>query len=120
MIICILNLLTIPYINYYEKNTDWYYLQFIITKQIIINMIFLLDYVIMLLLFGMHEILFKRSWALRGELILQIVNISLIPSYVNVYQEDAILEEKLFLVHFIEVAILFRLLRIFSFLQELE
>ena len=83
-------------------------------------MVFLADYFVMLLIFGFHELFFKRSWALRSELILQIVNLTMIPTYINIYQEDAILKEKTQLVNFIQIGILLRLLRIFSFLQELE
>lgn len=85
MAISILNLMTIPYLNFYERHQEWKLLQYVISLQIVIMMIFLWDYIIMLLIFGFHELLFKRSWALRLEFIVQIGNIVSMPTYLNVY-----------------------------------
>jgi len=74
----------------------------------------------MILIFGLKDIFLKRSYALRMEILFLIFLFIRIPITRQVYEETASEENRAFLIDFMEIIILMRLLRIFEFLNELE
>ena len=118
----ILNLMTIPYLHYYESLQDWRGMRAVVTVQLALNSIYLVDFLLMLAIFGFKEVLFKRSWALRMELPVQLLQLALGAAYAAVYRAGpgTPVAETAALFDFLQLAILVRLLRIFSFLSELE
>lgn len=122
--ISILNLFIIPELNFYDAHPDrklsFDSIELIIISQLAINFIYLADFVCMLMIFGAKMTVFKKTWALRLEIVFQALYIYNIPAIKNIYDEDSSIEEKASLSDLIQGVILFRLLRIFSFLSELE
>lgn len=120
----ILNLFTIPMLNYYDDHPNdklsFDSIEYIIILQLVVNLIYLSDFICMLMIYGTKQTLFKKSWALRLEIIFQALYIYNYPAIKNIYDEDSPKEEKASLSDLIQGVILFRLLRIFSFLSELE
>ena len=70
LLIAIGNLITIPYIHYFESVNDEDMLRRVTSVQLAINLIYLFDLIMMFIVFGWKATLFKRSWALRSEVFL--------------------------------------------------
>ena len=87
--------------------------------QFSLNIIYLLDILIMFFVFGIRDFFLKRSWALRLELLFQILHFCKIKDYYTLWFQDEIENEAAF-IGFIQMTILFRILRIFTFLAELQ
>lgn len=68
MLISIANLITIPYMHYYEGVKDQHGIKKMIGLQLFFNYCYFTDFITMICIFGIKEVLFKRSWALRLEL----------------------------------------------------
>jgi hypothetical protein len=68
MLISIVNMLTIPYLHYYEAVQDNRGVKTVLALQVFTNYCYFLDFFLMVCIFGLKNILFKRSWALRLEL----------------------------------------------------
>ena len=88
LLIGIANLITIPYIHYYESLQDLAKLKFIVSLQLGISFIYLVDFLLMLIIFGFKITLFKRSWALRMEVILMIGMLQFVEEISSLYTID--------------------------------
>jgi hypothetical protein len=121
MLISILNMLTIPYLHFYEAVEDHQGVKAVLGIQLFANYIYALDFFLMICIFGMKSILFKRSWALRLELPVQIYYVLMWPLFIKIFSDlPTTKDESQSLFSFLQLLILMRLLRIFSFLNELE
>jgi len=65
----IVDLMSIPYLHFYEDAEDWEGLSTAFSIQIVANVLYLLDFLVMLAIFGVWPVFAKRSWALRAELL---------------------------------------------------
>jgi hypothetical protein len=77
----IVNLMSIPYLHFYEDAEDWIGLSAAFSIQIVANFLYLLDFLVMLAIYGVWPILAKRSWALRAELVAIAAQIWWLPAY---------------------------------------
>jgi len=131
----IVNLLLIPYLKYYEDTGQYEGVKAMLNVQVAINFIYLTDLVLMLLIFGFKVVFTKRSWALRFEPLLQLYQVLNIGPIMELYRKldeaetlislkDTTPNKEFFqtisIIDFYQIIILVRLLRIFSFLAELE
>ena len=65
----------------------------IINEQIFVNIVYVVDFVIMLMIYGFKTVLLKKSYSLRAEVIFQIINITYASTYNSVYTDPPSLEE---------------------------
>lgn len=73
--------MTLPYLHYYESRGDLNGIKDVVTLQLSVNGLYALDFFVMLAVFGAKEVLFKRSWALRVEVLLQLFHLRYIAAY---------------------------------------
>ena len=95
--ISIVNLISIPYLNYYEAIHDFKGVDIMILIQFSLNIIYLLDILVMFFVFGIRDFFLKRSWALRLELLFQILHFCKIKDYYNLWFQDNIENEAAFI-----------------------
>lgn len=77
----IVNLMSIPYLHFYEDAEDWVGLSSAFSIQIVANFLYLLDFVVMLLIYGFWAVFAKRSWALRAEIVAIAAQLWWLPAY---------------------------------------
>jgi len=77
----IVNLMSIPYLHFYEDAEDWVGLSAAFSIQIVANFLYLVDFVVMLAIYGVWPVFAKRSWALRAELVAIAAQLWWLPAY---------------------------------------
>ena len=126
MAMTILNLLQSPSIMYNAQINDIYALRSLIILQTVFQLIYLIDLVVMILIFGFRSVLLEQSLGLRLEILIQFFFVyQLVFDWGHVYTTnfDETREE---LKNYAEFAayfnavLLIRMIRIFTFLNELE
>ena len=124
LFLSVFNIITVPYLNYLdemlEETDDWYGLKLMLSIQILFSCIYAFDLILMVIVFGVKDVFLKRSYALRLELVFIIFQLWEMPVFKDIFNERSAPSERAMVVDFIECFILIRLLRIFSFLQELQ
>ena len=73
--------MSIPYLHFYEDAEDWEGLSAAFNIQIAANILYLLDFLIMLAIYGVWSVFAKRSWALRAELLAIGAQVYWAPAY---------------------------------------
>lgn len=120
LFICILDLINIPFLNYYERMGNEKGIYNIMISQVGINIIYLFDLIIMMIIYGITDVLTNQSYSLRFEVLFQFINLCLIDQYVRILQFKVTPTEKIFLNDYFQIVGLIRLLRLFAFLNEVE
>ena len=72
MFISIGNLMTIPYLQYYDEIENLDLLGSLVRRQMSISIIYLLDIIVLLSIHGIRDVFMKRSWAIRIEIAFQV------------------------------------------------
>ena len=67
----------------------------IMNEQIVINFVYVIDFIIMLLIHGPKTVFLKKSYSLRAEVVFQFINITFIDVFKSVYRNPPTSEESI-------------------------
>ena len=81
--------MSIPYLHFYEDAEDWVGLSAAFSIQIVANFLYLLDFVVMLAIYGVWPVFAKRSWALRAEIVAVAAQLWWLPAYFCLWRLEA-------------------------------
>lgn len=123
-LLTIANLIVIPFIHFYERTQNIHNLKILMAVEILVNVIYLIDLILMLLIFGFKVTLFKKSWGLRIEFVILLQNLGYFSNYLKLFNHTGTFESFVHdynsLYNYVELACIVRLSRIFIFLYELD
>lgn len=120
MTISIFNLLTLPYLNYYELVKNEGGQEFILQLQFNLNIFYMIELLLLIFVLGIYNVFTKETLALRAEAGFQIATLTYLGSWREMFEGGADPELRRAFLDLVQVLILVRLLRITKFLDELE
>lgn len=72
LVLSICNIYCIPQINYFAATGNLSGIKSVVIAQLVINAIYLIDWLTMAAIFGLEAVFFKKSWAFKAEPLLVV------------------------------------------------